>query len=154
MPRYLIDTNILLRLSQQRDSQYSLVQAAVAELNKQRAELCFSLQNIAEFWNVCTRPSERNGYGLSIDETRRRVEAIERAMTLLADSGLVYSLWRELVVANNVRGVQVHDAHLAATMQAHGAGHILTLNEPDFKRYTALQVVHPSAVLASATGGR
>ena len=36
-----------------------------------------SAQYIAQFWNVCTRPaSARGGYGLSIEETDRRVRVI------------------------------------------------------------------------------
>jgi predicted nucleic acid-binding protein len=38
------------------------------------------------------------------------------------------------VIANKVRGVQVHDARLAAIMQAYGLTRILTLNQPDFLR--------------------
>jgi hypothetical protein len=31
-------------------------------------------------------------------------------------------------------------------MQAHGVTHILTLNQPDFLRYSDLKAVHPSQV--------
>jgi predicted nucleic acid-binding protein len=115
-PRYLIDTNVLLRLSRQDDPQQALISAAIGELGRQRSELCYSMQNIAECWNVFTRPAERNGYGLTVDETDERVRYIERTMTYLPDNEQVYAIWRELVMANNVRGVQVHDARLAAIM--------------------------------------
>ena len=48
------------------------------------------------------------------------------------------------MVAHHVRGVQVHDARLAAIMQAYGLTHILTLNQPDFLRYANLQAILPS----------
>ncbi len=67
-------------------------------------------------------------------------------MTLLPDNDRVYSLWRQLVFANNVRGVQVHDARLAALMEAYGVTHILTLNQPDFVRYSKVNVIHPGQV--------
>lgn len=142
----LIDTNILLRYSQLRDPQHQLVQDAVHELNRQGAELCFTLQNATEFWNVCTRPADKNGYGLPTSEALRRMDSIERVMTFLPDTSTVYSLWRQLVTSHNVRGIQVHDAHLVATMQAHGIGHILTLNRGDFARFTEVQAIHPSEV--------
>jgi predicted nucleic acid-binding protein len=148
--RYLVDTNILVRLSRVIDPQHQLVETAIDNLNLQGVELCFALQNIAEFWNVSTRPIERNGYGLSIDETNRRVNSIERIMTFLPDKDEVYSIWRRLVMVNNVRGVQVHDARLAAIMQAYGLTHILTLNQPDFLRYANIQAIHPSQVQPSA----
>jgi len=146
LPRYLVDTNVLLRISREADPQHELVGASIKALFKQGSELCFSLQNVAEFWNVCTRPAERNGYGLTTAETNRRVEYIERTMTFLVDSDQVYSIWRQLVLANNVRGVQVHDARLAAIMTAYGVTHILALNQPDFLRYSNIQAVHPNQV--------
>jgi predicted nucleic acid-binding protein len=102
------------------------------------------VQNIAEFWNVCTRPTTSNGFDLSTTETSQRVQSIERTMTFLPDNERVYSIWRRLVAVNSVRGVQVHDARLAAIMQAYGINHILTLNVPDFVRYTSVQTIHPS----------
>ena len=148
-PSYLIDTNILLRLSKQDDPSHSVVQTAVDTLTKRGAQLCYTAQNISEFWNVCTRPASHNGFGLSIRETDTRVQAIELLMALLPDNEQAYRIWRQLVVRNGVRGVQVHDARLAAAMQAHGVSHILTLNQPDFARYAPVNVVHPQAICQS-----
>jgi predicted nucleic acid-binding protein len=150
-PGYLVDTNVLLRMFRQDDPQHLLVRAALDELDRRGIEACFSLQNIAEFWNVCTRPAERNGYGFSISDTNQCVESIERTMTFLPDNEGVYSIWRQLVVANQVRGVQVHDARLAAIMQAYALTRILTLNQPDFLRYGSLQAIHPSQLQPSAS---
>jgi predicted nucleic acid-binding protein len=71
-------------------------------------------------------------------------------MTFLPDNERVYSIWRQLVTPNDVRGVQVHDARLVAIMQAYGVTHILTLNQPDFLRYTSIQAIHPSQVQGPA----
>jgi predicted nucleic acid-binding protein len=149
-PRYLIDTNVLLRIFRPDDPQHQLTRAALDELDRRGIEACFSLQNIAEFWNVCTRPLERNGYGLNISDASQCVDRIERTMTFLPDNEEVYSIWRRLVIANQVCGVQVHDARLAAIMQAYGLTCILTLNLPDFLRYAKIQAVHPSQVQPSA----
>jgi predicted nucleic acid-binding protein len=62
------------------------------------------------------------------------------------DDSLVYAEWRSLVLAHNVRGVQVHDARLAATMQAYGLTRILTLNGDDFLRYAEIEAIHPREV--------
>ena len=149
-PGYLIDTNILLRISRLEDPQYQIIKIALATLRARSVPLCYSLQNIAEFWNVCTRPAERNGYGLAPAETSNLLEYIERTMTFLPDNDRVYSIWRQIVLANNVRGVQVHDARLVAVMLAHGLTQILTLNQPDFARYRDLNVIHPSQLQTSA----
>jgi predicted nucleic acid-binding protein len=146
---YLLDTNILLRLLQPRDADYALVRAAVEHLRSRGATLCFTLQGLAEFWGVCTRPTEKNGYGLSVPETDRRARVLESAFTLLSDNERVYPEWRRLALEHGVTGVQVHDARLVASMLAHGISHLLTLNDRDFVRFTRITAVHP----AQAAGG-
>lgn len=46
------------------------------------------------------------------------------------------------MIQYNVRGVLVHDAHLAATMIVHGVAHILTLNKKYFSRFDGITVLH------------
>ena len=103
-------------------------------------------QNVGEFWNTCTRPVERNGYGLSPQETDRLAKTFERNLRLLPDTLAVHEEWRKLLVVHSVSGVQVHDARLVATMQVHGVRRILTFNEKDFARYNDIEAVHPRAV--------
>jgi predicted nucleic acid-binding protein len=67
-------------------------------------------------------------------------------MTLLPDNEAVYREWRRIVVEHAVKGVQVHDARLAASLYIHGVGYILTLNVADFSRFRGLTAVHPSNV--------
>jgi hypothetical protein len=67
----LVDTNILLRLSRFADPNFHPVRAALDELEDEKVELFYSLQNIAEFWNVSTRPRNVNGFGLSVQEQQR-----------------------------------------------------------------------------------
>ena len=142
----LIDTNVLLRLMNPANEQHVICREAVRNLQASDCRLCLTLQNAAKFWNASTRPQERNGLGLSVAETDRRLKRIEQIMTLLPDDARVYAAWRDLVSANDVRGIQVHDAKLAAAMIAHRVPHILTLNTKDFSRYSGIQAVHPANV--------
>ncbi|MBI4874517.1 MAG: PIN domain-containing protein [Acidobacteria bacterium] len=146
---YLIDTNILLRLLQPDDADYPAVRSALDELRSRGVRLYFTSQNFVEFWNVCTRPADRNGFGLSVSETDRRARLIEAAFTLVADSNRTYLEWRRLVVAAGVMGVQVHDARLVATMSAHGITHMLTLNDQDFARYPEIMAIHPRQLVSA-----
>jgi hypothetical protein len=68
---FLLDTNILLRLSQSGGPYDELVAVAVERLVGEGTSLFYTLQNAAEFWNVCTRPRDRNGFGLDISEADR-----------------------------------------------------------------------------------
>jgi len=98
-------------------------------------------QNFVEFWNVATRPVDRNGLGLKPGDTDRLLHLVERLFPLLPDSPAVYPEWRRLVVSFGVAGVQVHDARIVAAMIVHNVSHILTFNTTDFVRYTAMNIV-------------
>ena len=100
-----------------------------------------------EFWNVCTHPTAKNGFGLTVSETDRRARLIEERFELLLDSERVHAEWRRLVIAHSVMGVPVHDARLVAYMVAHGVGHLLTVNNRDFRRYTGIRAIHPLEVI-------
>jgi hypothetical protein len=109
---YLLDSNILIRWVQPSDPDYVSVETALDTLIGQKAILCYTSQNLAEFWNACTRPANRNGYGLTPQETDKRARFFESKLRLLPDSLLVHQEWRKLLPAYNVSGVQVHGARL------------------------------------------
>jgi len=131
----LVDTNILLRFSDRSHPSYPVIRNAVKKLRQDGYKLQVASQNCVEFWNVVTRPIEKNGFGLTPDDAEIKLRRIERLFPLFPDSHLIYSQWRRLVVTYRVSGVQVHDARLVAVMKANGASHILTLNVKDFTRY-------------------
>lgn len=92
----LVDTNILLRFLEPKDSEYTLVREAVKTLTVRGESLCFASQNLIEFWNVCTRPISRNGLGLTPAQTDERAALIEGRFQLLPDNERVHAEWRRL----------------------------------------------------------
>jgi predicted nucleic acid-binding protein len=149
---YLVDTNILLRLVQPDSPDHKSIRSCTDILWAQGADLFYTSQNLAEFWNVCTRPAERNGFGLSISEADDRASLIEAKLNFAADSEATHREWRRIVVAERVSGVQVHDARLVAAMHVHRIGNLLTLNVHDFRRYGDIVVVSPQDPLPSGIG--
>jgi predicted nucleic acid-binding protein len=144
----LLDTGVLLRLLDRSDPLHATIRHAVRVLRSRGETLVFTAQNAAEFWNVCTRPhTARGGLGLSVTEAERRLRHIERIFRVLPDDGAAYSIWRNLLVKQAVRGVQVHDSRLVALMQAHGITHVLTLNGGDFARYPGIVPISPASLL-------
>lgn len=105
---YLVDSNILIRWVKPDDRHYALVSSTIEELVQQGCRLCYTSQNLAKFWNACTRPVERNGFGLSIAEADSRATAIENGLDFLPDSAATHQEWWRLVVEAKVSGVQVH----------------------------------------------
>ena len=150
-PAYLLDTNILLRLSLPGGPYDEVVVSAVGRLVAEEATLFHTLQNAAEFWNVCTRPRERNGLGLPLREADRRLQLIEQQFLFLPETEATYARWRRIVMECGVSGVQVHDARLAAVMNVNNVSHLLTLNPRDFERFTGLTPIHPGDMQPRAT---
>jgi predicted nucleic acid-binding protein len=145
---YLVDSNVLLRWIKPDDRDYPVVVSAIDAILQQGAVLCYTSQNVGEFWNTCTRPLERNGYGLSPQEADRRAKFFEDKPHLLPDSPTVHQEWRRLLVTYNVSGVQVHDARLVAAMRVQDVPRILTFNDKDFARYRDIEAIHPRSVSA------
>ncbi len=73
--RYLLDTGILIRIPHRSDPLNTDIRNAIRRLALDGNTFVTTRQNVAEFWNVCTRPaSSRGGYGLTTDDTARRCE--------------------------------------------------------------------------------
>jgi hypothetical protein len=77
---------------------------AVSKVIRQKDAVFFCSQNIAEFWNVATRPADLNGLGLSREEVLQEVSSIERLLTFLPDIPAIYPAWKEIVADNKVQG--------------------------------------------------
>jgi predicted nucleic acid-binding protein len=140
----LLDSNILIRWLEPDDPDQIVVEAALDRLMLAEVDLCYTSQNLGEFWNTMTRPANRNGYGLTPGEADIRAREVEAGFTLLPDTPDIHFEWRRLLVAHSISGVQVHDARLAAAMHFHGVNRILTFNTRDFVRFTDIEAVHPA----------
>jgi len=140
----LLDSNILLRWVEPDQPDQVIVARALDRLQLADADLCYTSQNLGEFWNTLTRPADRNGYGLTPSQADRRAHSIESRITLLPDTPDVHIEWRHLLVTYKVSGVQVHDARLVASMHVHEVKRILTFNTRDFARFTDIEAIHPA----------
>jgi predicted nucleic acid-binding protein len=145
--RVLVDTNILLRSAQPNHPLSSQATHAVSRLIRRGDAVFFCPQNIAEFWNVATRPADKNGLGLSHEEVLQEVAIIESLLTLLPDIPGIYTAWKTIVSDYKVQGVKVHDARLVAVAQVYRVESILTFNDADFRRYGNVAPLHPSTAL-------
>jgi len=96
---YLADTNILLRFADRTHSIHLTVRAAVRKLRTSGHSARATPQNFVEFWNVATRPIERNGFGLVPATADRLLRLVEQLFPLLPDSPAVYTEWHRLVVS-------------------------------------------------------
>jgi predicted nucleic acid-binding protein len=146
--RVLVDRNILLRSAQPNHPLCYQATRAVSKLLRQNDSVFFCPQNIAEFWNVATRPADRNGLGFSHEEALQEVTGIEESLILLPDVPAIYAAWKRIVHDHKVQGVKVYDARLVAVMSVYAVESILSFNSADFKRYDIVTALHPASLLA------
>jgi predicted nucleic acid-binding protein len=142
----LVDTNILLRSVQLEHPMNASAVRALAVLMEREEPLVVSIQNIAEFWSAATRPEANNGLGFSIEEARDELLKLEEFFEVVHENPTSSATWKELIIGNRVRGVQAHDARLAAVMKAHGISQIVTFNGADFTRYAGIEPMHPENI--------
>lgn len=144
----MIDTGVWLRAFDKSSSERPAIVQSLQRAFAENDEIVTTTQNIAEFWNVSTRPhSARGGFGLTSSVVNLRVQWIERIARVLPFTLSDYQAWRELVMRHQITGVSVHDARLVAVMQTNGIGRILTLNTADFRRYAGIAAMTPSEYL-------
>jgi predicted nucleic acid-binding protein len=138
------DSNLLVHLTNLESADDVAATRSVRRLEAEGAVLVYTSQNLAEFWNVCTRLAP-GGLALSIDETARRASLIEAHFLFMPETEVTDKIFRELLIRYSVKGVQVHDARLTAVMLASGVREILTFDRDDFRRYSELVVLHPDS---------
>ena len=143
--RYLLDTNIVLRLADENATEHRLIRQAVRQIAVRGDEPVLVSQVLYEFWNTGTRPLSVNGFGWGSERARDEVERLLVNFVLLPETPQVFGTWLELVTTHGVVGKQVHDARLAAATLAHNLDFLLTLNGDDFKRFD-VRTVHPREV--------
>ena len=139
----LIDTGVLLRAFDASFAEYRLIRQALRTLWARQEHLVVTLQNLAEFWNVSTRPIDKNGYGLSTERASKRLALIEQVCEVVTEDEASFRIWKGLLVGHSLTGVSVHDARLVSVMLARGVSTVCTLNERDFRRYSGISVVTP-----------
>jgi predicted nucleic acid-binding protein len=139
----LIDTGVLLRAFDASSPEYRGIRQAIRVLWARQERIVVTLQNLAEFWNVSTRPIDKNGYGVSIERVSKRLAVIELVCEVVTEDDRSFRAWKGLLTAHAVTGVAVHDARLASVMLCHGVSTVVTFNERDFRRFSGIAAITP-----------
>jgi predicted nucleic acid-binding protein len=142
---YLLDTGVLLRAFDPKSPLQHEILQAIDWLWTQKEPLFVTVQNLAEFWNVATRPIDVNGMDLSVLQVAEQIGAVEDIALVLNESDASFRIWKKLVAEYRVVGAKVHDARLVSVMLAEGISSVLTLNERDFRRYPGITPSNPSS---------
>lgn len=146
MARFLLDSNILLRMLGPQSPHRDEAIRAILSLRSREDLPCITSQVLIEFWCVATRPVEQNGFGWSASEVAAQVEIMLRQFPLLEDNPTVFANWLQLVQSMGVHGKRVHDMRLVAIMQAHDVSDLLAFNTADFASCEGINVLSPTDI--------
>ena len=146
----LLDSNLLVRLTNSADPQCAISRSAIHKLLARPERLILVPQNLYEFWAVATRsagnpPAGQNGLGMTCEQASQWLAFFQRRFTFLADRDELPSRWHALVKTHGVKGFRSHDTRLVAAMETYGITRLLTFNTHDFKVY-AITIIEPSSV--------
>ncbi len=147
MTRYLLDTNVILRLSNPSDKQHNLVVQAVATLLRQGNKCYLTPQVLIELWVVATRPADKNGLGWLPQQASNIIKQLLQRFPMVEENPEVFFNWLTLVTTNQIKGKRTHDIRIVAVMLSSEIDHILTLNPKDFARIPGITVVHPQNIV-------
>ncbi len=132
-----IDTNLLVAASVEGHPSHVVATALLTRLAQGGGTACISAQVCREFLAVLTRgPIE--GRSFSVEEALEVLDGWMVGCSVLEESDAVLPELLELVRHHSVKGKQVHDANIVATMRASGITRLATLNTGDFRRYEDL----------------
>lgn len=146
MSSVLVDSNILLCSVQPLHPQSSLASGAVAELLRQKVDLCLTPQNLVEFWVVAKRPVANNGLEMNPTAAVGEVRRMRNIFRLLEGVAGIASAWENLAAAHLVLGKQAHDTNLGATVLVHDVHQLPTFNGDDFKQFESAEIIVPASV--------
>ena len=144
--RFLIDTNILVRLKDLASEHHKLCYDKVVALRTQNTPLYICAQVLIEYWSVSTCSIEHNGLGQTTEQNFQDCQDFLRMFMLLMEPADIVDRWFGLVRQYDVKGRQVYDARLVALAMSYNIKYILKINTADYIRYTEVTAVHPSTI--------
>jgi predicted nucleic acid-binding protein len=140
--RVVLDTNLLVAGSVEEHPSHPASKAYVERLAEQQIPMCITPQICREFMVVLTRAAI-GPRSFSVEEALRALNVWRTSCVLLKENELVFERWLQLVEEFDVKGKQIHDAHIVAAMLSHDVTRIGTWNSSDFERYGDLIQIEP-----------
>jgi predicted nucleic acid-binding protein len=139
----LLDTNILLRLTNRNHLSYKATHAAIVGCRKNHRQLSIVDQNLHEFWASATRPVNKNGMGMSPSRADRYLARFLGIFVRLGDPPDLLIQWRNLVNTHAISGAKSYDARLAAVAISLKLSGFMTYNVKDFTPFP-ITLVNPA----------
>lgn len=140
----LLDANILLYLFDEKSPHHAATKAWFEAAMTERRNLCLCWPSILAFCRITTNP-RLFSYPNTIEEAVGYIDDLlaQSNVRLLLPTSEQWSLFRTLLLSNDVRWLHITDANIAAHAFEHGAS--LCTNDGDFHRFKGLRIENPTA---------
>ena len=139
--KVLLDSNILVYVSNSYIPEFEITRKFVDDIYKLSVLPTISTQNIKEAYRVLTHPTYLKGNKIS--DINGIVNYWLDNMDVVYEGEQVWYEYLDLLTKYNVKGNEVFDLWLVATMKANNIKTIITANDKHFKKYRGLKVVNP-----------
>ncbi len=139
--RCLVDTNILIYATLSSDDRFSIAQNIL--LKSKKADLCISVQNLAEMYPNLTGPKMKVSDDASTAHAKIESIASLDHLTVFPITLSIIQEALKICSQYNITRQNYFDAQLAATMLINNISTIITENEKDFRLYKNIKVVNP-----------
>ena len=137
-----VDANILVYANLPLSPFQPQATEALKKLDEQGVELWVSRQILREYLSAMTRPGTLTGK-IPINMLTDDVRYFAIRFRLAEDNEFVSTRLLTLAEQIPMGGKQIHDANIAATMQAYNVDRLLTHNVADFKRFATFITILP-----------
>jgi predicted nucleic acid-binding protein len=131
-----VDTNILTRATIISAPLHHRAQEALDRLTESGAELWISAQVIREYMVNTTR-EQSYSQAIPMPQVLEQIKRFRAAFKVAEETTAVLDKMLELAATAPLRGKQIHDVNIVATMITYNIPALLTHNADDFKQFSA-----------------
>ncbi len=136
-----LDTNILLDATDESRPLHRQAQSVFHVFPSLGAHAVLGTQVLREYLVVATRPQKNNGLGLDLPDALFNLGEFRRRASVVPETVEAAELLAEWAGKFRVRGKNLHDLQLLATMHRAGVQTFLTSNPSDFPRQTGIEII-------------
>jgi len=132
-----VDTNILTRATILSAPLHEEAQEALDRLSESGAELWISPQVIREYMVNATR-DQSYSKAIPMVQVLEQIKRFRAAFKIAEETTAVLDKMLELTATVSLKGKQIHDVNIVATMISYNIPALLTHNTDDFKQFASL----------------
>ena len=139
--RVFVDTNVLLAATDTDREHHPDAATFLSAAFDGTWRAFASAQIFREYLVVATRPTEKNGLGLSPVSATQNVRAFQQLIQILPEERDSHERLIALVRQHGLKGKRIHDANLVAVMEIHGLRQLKTYNPQDFRPFGQITLI-------------